>query len=97
MFVSLVGFFGHIHSRQKCCGHSGNDATALSFGATREFLTCLHRSVFFFFLNLGLHLQHMEVLRLGVELDLQLRLTPQPGQIRATSATYTAAHGNPDP
>ena len=46
----------------------------------------------FFFL--GLHLQHMEVPRLGVELELP---TPQPQQcqIPAASATYIIAHGIP--
>ena len=50
---------------------------------------------FFFFQ--WLHLQHMEVPRLGVESELQLQLsTSQPQQcaIRASSETYTAAHGN---
>ena len=32
---------------------------------------------FFFFVFLGLYSQHMEVPRLGVKLDLQLRPTPQ--------------------
>ena len=38
------------------------------------------RQVFFFFsfFLLGPHLQHMEVPRLGVQLELQLRPTPQP-------------------
>ena len=37
----------------------------------------------------------MEVLRLGVEVELQLRATPQPQQcwIQAKSSTYTAAWG----
>ena len=45
---------------------------------------------------LGLHLWHMEVPRLGVELELQLPPIPQPQQhqIRAESATYTTAHNN---
>ena len=49
--------------------------------------------IFFF---LWPYLQHMEVPRLGVEPELQLLLTPQPGQheIRAASVTYTAACGN---
>ena len=45
---------------------------------------------------LGPHPQHMEVLRLGVESELQLPTTPQPQQcqIPATSVTYATAHGN---
>ena len=41
------------------------------------------------------HPQHMEVPRLGVELELQLQPTLQPQQhrIRAISATYTTAQG----
>ena len=38
---------------------------------------------------LGPHLQHMEVPRLGVKLDLQL-----PAYIWAVSATYITAHSN---
>ena len=45
---------------------------------------------------LGLHPQHMEVPRLGVQSEYGCRPTPQPQQqqIRVTSATYTTAHGN---
>ena len=44
----------------------------------------------------GLHQQHMEVPKLGAELELQLRPSTQPRQhwIQATPATYAAAHGN---
>ena len=46
----------------------------------------------------GLHLWHMEVLRLGVELGLQLpawtTATALPDQIQAKSVTYTPAHSN---
>ena len=51
---------------------------------------------FFFFCLLGPHPQHMEVPRLGGELELQLAAyqQPQQRQIRAVSATYTKAHGN---
>ena len=47
------------------------------------------------FCFLGLHLQHVEVPRLGFELELQLP-QPQPQQrgIQAESATYTTAPGN---
>ena len=45
---------------------------------------------------LGLHPRHMEIPRLGVESELQLRPTPQPQQrrIRSPPVTYTTAHGN---
>ena len=45
---------------------------------------------------LGLHLQHMEIARLGVESELQLESMSQPQQckIRATSATYATACSN---
>ena len=45
---------------------------------------------------LGLHTQHMEVPRLGVQLELQLwaYATATAMQIRAASATYAAACGN---
>ena len=51
---------------------------------------------FFFFIFLGPHLQHVEILRLGVKSELQLKATPQPQQpwIQATSVTYTTAQGN---
>ena len=51
----------------------------------------------FSFSFLGPHLQHMDVPRLGIESDLQLRpkLQPQQHQIQAASSTYTTAHGNP--
>ena len=47
------------------------------------------------FYLLGLHLQHLEVPRLGVKSELQLS-TPQPQQrgIRAASVTYTTARGH---
>ena len=53
---------------------------------------------FIYFCFLGPHWWHMEVPRLGVQLELQLCWPmPQPHQqgIRAMSATYTPAHGNP--
>ena len=52
------------------------------------------KSFFFFFF--WLHLQHMEVPRLGVKQELQLKPMPQPQeyQIRVASATYAAACGN---
>ena len=43
-----------------------------------------------FFGVVGAKVWHMEVPRLGVELGLQ----PQPRQIQAASATYSAAHSN---
>ena len=44
----------------------------------------------------GSDLQHMEVSKLGVSLELQLAdyTTATACQIQATSATYTTAHGN---
>ena len=51
---------------------------------------------FFFFCFLVLYLQHMEVPRLGVELELQPPAYTQPQQLetRAVSATYTTTHCN---
>ena len=51
--------------------------------------------LFCFLLLLGLHMRHMEVPRLRVELD-SCRPMPQPRQlgIQAVSVTYTTAHGN---
>ena len=54
------------------------------------------RLFYFILFYLGPHLRHMEVPRLGVELELYSQPIPQPQQdgIQATSATYTTAHGN---
>ena len=61
------------------------------------------KSFYFYFLKRllyfvfrGVHLWHMEVPRLGAESNYSCRPAPkpQPRQIRATSATYTTAHGN---
>ena len=48
---------------------------------------------FFFLVLFRDHLQHMEVSKLGVRLELQRRPTPQPQQcqIWATSVTYATA------
>ena len=48
------------------------------------------------FIFLGLHLQHLEAPKLGVELELQLKNTPQPqpNQIQATFLTYATACSN---
>ena len=43
---------------------------------------------------LGWHLQHMEIPKLGNESEVQLPAYTTQHQIRAMSATYTAAHGN---
>ena len=53
-------------------------------------------SHFLFFFFLGPQPGHMEVPRLGVQLELWPRPTPQPQQwgIWVTSATYTTTHGN---
>ena len=45
-------------------------------GETWTYLMCI-----FFFFFLGLHLQHLEVPRLEVKSELQLRPTPQPEQL----------------
>ena len=52
--------------------------------------------LFCFLFFLGLHPQHTEVPRLGVESKLQLWLRPQPQQhgIQVASVTYTTVHGN---
>ena len=52
-----------------------------------------HFFSFFFFFFFWLHLQHMLVPRLEVELELKLRSIPQPWQhqIQATSVNYAAA------
>ena len=50
------------------------------------------RTVIFVFL--GPHPQHMEVPRLGVQMELQLLAYPTEIQDPAASATYTTAHGN---
>ena len=50
----------------------------------------------FLFLLFRLNMWHTEVPRLGVRSELELSATPQPQprRIRATSLTYTTAHGN---
>ena len=50
----------------------------------------IFKKCFFIFLFFRAAPGHMEVPRLGVELEPQ----PQQHQIGATSATYTTAHGN---
>ena len=48
-------------------------------GQCENSLNCaLHFFTYLFFIFLGPHSQHMEVPRLGVELELQLLATPQP-------------------
>ena len=73
--------------------HNGNSKRVYSF-----------YFYFLFFVFLGLHLLHMEVLRPGVQVELQMPAyttaiampdpQPQQHQIQATSATYTTAYGN---
>ena len=55
-----------------------------------------YKDFFFFFWFLGPHSRCLEVTRLGVKLSYSCHPTPQPQQrgIRATSVTYTTAHGN---
>ena len=61
-----------------------------------ENLVFFQKLDFFFFFFLELHWLHMEVRRLGVESELQLRRMPQPQphRIRAASVTCTTACGN---
>ena len=58
--------------------------------------TKIHIFFFFSFVFLGPHMQHMEVPRLGVELELQLLAytTATAMWDRTASATYTTVHGN---
>ena len=75
------------------CHHMGTfyHVAVCFFEANREHRYCSPTPIF-----LWLHLWHMEVPRLGVELELQLRPIPQPEQhhIPDASATYTAVCGN---
>ena len=73
-------FFGHAYSRQKFLGHRWHTRSLWTHWATRE----LFFFFFFFFFFLGLYLQHMEVPRLGVQLELQL-------------LAYTTTTATPDP
>ena len=61
-----------------------------------SFLSLLFFCFFFGFCPffLGLHPQHMEISRLGVELELQPMLQLQQCGIWAVPATCTTAHGN---
>ena len=54
------------------------------------------RWVFFFLVSLGMHPQHVEVLRLGIQSELQLLAytTATKCEIQATTAIYTMAHSN---
>ena len=55
---------------------------------------CFGGGLLLFLVFLGLHLWHMEFPRLGVQSHLCQPIPQlQQGQIRATSATYTTAHG----
>ena len=56
---------------------------------------CFFVYLFIYFCFLGMHLQHMEVPRLGVELSYSYSCQPMPQQhrIRTMSVTYTTAHG----
>ena len=58
----------------------------------------INRNFFFVFLPfLGPLKRHMEVTRLGVQSGRSRQPTPEPRGIWAMSATYTTAHGTPDP
>ena len=53
------------------------------------------RIFFFLFAILGPNLRHMEVPRLGAELELQLlAYTTATAKIQTASATYTTVYGN---
>ena len=64
--------------------------------------TVYNQNIYFYFyfvlsfIFLGLHLQHMEVPRLGVELELQLLAYTTPTAMPDPShvCDYTTAHGN---
>ena len=71
MFLGQGSKPHHICDLHHSCGNAGS----LTFCTTWELLIFKFHSVFlsfFFLLLLGLHLQHMEVPRLGLQLELQL-------------------------
>ena len=85
--------------QRRCRRRAGASSQRPALAAPKTYLSfCL--VAFFFssclFLFLGLHLRHMEVPRLGIQLEQSCSCwpTPQPRQIQATSATYTPADGN---
>ena len=71
-----------------------------------KYVLCVFSSIFIYYKNyeiniflffiLGLHLWHIDVPRLGVKSELQMRPMPQSRQprIQAASAVYAAACGN---
>ena len=74
----------------------GSERQTISPGYIGGSLTLKSFEIIIIFFFLGPHLWHMEVPRLGVELELQLLVyttataTPNPSHI----ATYTTAHSN---
>ena len=70
------------------CAPLARDITHGSY--LKRTLVCL----FLFFAFLGLHPRHVEVLRLGVKLELQQGATATTTPDRASAATYTTAQGN---
>ena len=92
----ICGFFKtHTHTRNQ-----ENHSTACKeIFLNPSWVFCLVGWFWFWFFPfgfLGLHLWHMDVLRLGVESELQLSvhtITTVNG-IRAMSVAYTTAHGN---
>ena len=65
------------------------------FAYSNSFLVVSLGFSFYLSVFLGLHLQHMEVPRLGVELELQpLTYTTTIEMSDLSRITYTAAHGN---
>ena len=80
------------------CGHCpGAWTLGLLWLDIHPFVLIMHfYCVYFYPPLLQPHLQHMEVPRTGVKLELQLRPMPQPEQhqIQAESVTYTRARSN---
>ena len=55
----------------------------------------LHNNwIFFFFLFLGLHLQYMEVPKLGVELELQMQAYPTAAAMQNVSCLCNVHHSS---
>ena len=103
--VQSLSFFFLMDYFEAYFPHSAfNAPLLLKFLQTLPYAICLYKSnllryfklltLFFFFL--WLHQQHMEVSRLGVELEIHLRPMTQPWQhgIWATSTTHAIACGN---
>ena len=74
------------------------NSEVFSDGPTASSHSLLHLpfTIIFSFCFLGLHLQHMEVPRLGSNQSCSYQITPQPQKhrIQAVSVIYTTGHGN---